>query len=97
MKIFENKKSAPEMVTTGRFELEQDGDVASLEYTMTSHVLGLVHTDIPKTLRGIGVASTLVKTALDLARERHLKVDVTCPFVAEYIRKHPEYEDLVLR
>ena len=97
MKIFEHKKPAAELVTTGRFELEHDGDVASLEYTLAGKVLGLTHTDVPKTLRGTGVASILVKSALDWAREHHLKVDVTCPFVAEYLHTHPEYEDLVLR
>ncbi len=97
MKIFEHKKSSPELVTTGRFELEQNADVASLEYTLAGQVLGLLHTDVPKTLRGTGVASTLVKSALEWAREHRLKVDVTCPFVAEYIRTHPEYADLVLR
>lgn len=97
MKIFAHKKTAPELVTTGRFELERDGQVATLEYTMTDHVLGLLHTDIPEGLRGAGVASSLAKSALDWAREHHMKVDVTCPFVAEYLRTHPEYSDLVLR
>lgn len=97
MKIFEPKKRAPELVTTGRFELEHDGQVASLEYTLTGRVLGLLHTDVPDTLRGTGIASSLAKVALDWAREHNLKVDVTCPFVAGYLKTHPEYSDLVLR
>jgi len=97
MKIFQHKKSTAELVTTGRFELERDGQVASLDYTLTTHVLGLLHTDVPDGLRGTGVASSLVKSALDWARDHHLKVDVTCPFVAEYLRTHSEYSDLILR
>jgi uncharacterized protein len=97
MRIFEHKKPAAELVTTGRFELEQDGHVATLDYSLDGHVLGLLHTDVPNTLRGHGIASELAKAALDWARERHLKVDVTCPFVAEYLSTHPEYSDLVLR
>src|SRR3954468_4585267 len=97
MKIFEHKKLAAELVTTGRFELEQDGQVATLDYTMSKNILGLLHTEIPKTLRGTGVASTLVKSALEWAREHNFKVDITCPFVAEYVRTHPEYSDLILR
>jgi uncharacterized protein len=97
MRIFEHKKPAAELVTTGRFELEQDGQLATLDYSLDGPVLGLLHTDVPKTLRGHGIASELAKAALDWARERHLKVDVTCPFVAEYLRNHPEYSDLVLR
>ena len=85
------------MVTTGRFELGRDGHVASLQYTVAGHVLALLHTEIPDALRGSGVASTLAQTALDWARDHHLKVDVVCPFVAAFLETHPEYSDLVLR
>lgn len=97
MKLFGNKKTAPELVTTGQFELEQDGHVAHLQYTIAGHVLALIHTEIPEALRGTGIASTLAKTALDWARENHMKVDVVCPFVAGYLQTHPEYSDLILR
>ena len=97
MKIFGNKKPAPQLVTTGRFELERDGHVASLQYTVAGHVLALLHTEIPDALRGSGIASTLAQTALDWARDHHLKVDVLCPFVAAFLETHPEYSDLVLR
>ena len=97
MKIFGNKKPAPQLVTTGRFELERDGHVASLQYTVAGHVLALLHTEIPDALRGSGIASTLAQTALDWARDQHLKVDVVCPFVAAFLETHPEYSDLVLR
>ena len=97
MKIFGNKKPAPQLVTTGRFELERDGHVASLQYTVAGHVLALLHTEIPDALRGSGIASTLAQTALDWARDHHLKVDVVCPFVAAFLETHPEYSELVLR
>ncbi len=96
MKIFSSKKPAPELVTTGRFELERDGQVASLQYTVAGHVLALLHTEIPEALRGSGIASTLAQTALDWAREHHMKVDVVCPFVAAFLVTHPEYSDLIL-
>jgi predicted GNAT family acetyltransferase len=97
MKIFGNKKPAPELVTTGRFELERDGQVATLQYTVAGHVLALLHSEIPEPLRGSGIASTLAQTALDWAREHHMKVDVICPFVAAFLEAHSEYSDLVLR
>jgi predicted GNAT family acetyltransferase len=97
MKIFGNRKPAPQLVTTGRFELERDGHVASLQYTVAGHVLALLHTEIPDALRGSGIASTLAQTALDWARDHHMKVDVVCPFVAAFLETHPEYSDLVLR
>ena len=90
------KPQQPQEVTTGRFEIEQDGEVASLEYTMTGNVLALIHTEVPDKLRGLGLATTLAENALRFARENNLKVDVICPLVQEYIDKHPEYSDLVL-
>jgi hypothetical protein len=64
---------------------------------VAGHVLALLHTEIPDALRGSGIASTLAQTALDWARNHHLKVDVVCPFVAAFLETHPEYSDLVLR
>jgi predicted GNAT family acetyltransferase len=90
------KPQTPQKVTTGRFELEQDGQVAYLEYSMSGNVLGLIHTEIPDKLRGLGLASLLAENALRWARENNFKVDVICPSVQEYIGKHPEYSDLVL-
>jgi len=97
MSLFGKKKSAPEMVTSGRFEIERDRHVAYLEYTLAGDVLELLHTEVPAALRGQGMASELAKVALDWARENHKKVDVVCPFAAEYIAQHPEYSDLILR
>ena len=36
-----------------------------------------------------------METALSEARERGLRVLPQCPFVAEHIREHPEWLDLV--
>ena len=96
MTLFGRQKPA-QLVTTGRFELERDGQVAYLEYTLAGDVLGLIHSEVPEALRGQGLASELARTALEWARENHKKVDVVCPSVAGYLKEHPEYSDLVLR
>ena len=46
-------------VVSGRFEIERDGKVAYLEYTIAGQVLGLVHTEVPDQLRGLGLAASL--------------------------------------
>ena len=97
MSLFSQKKRAPELVTSGRFELEQDGHTAALDYTLAGDVLALLETEVPDALRGTGIATLLVRTAFDYAREHHLKVDVVCPFVAGYLKTHSEYDDLLLR
>ena len=44
---------------------------------------------------GMGLGSRLVQFALDDLRARNLNAVPTCPFVAAYIRRHPEYLELV--
>lgn len=95
MKLF--RKKDPELVTTGRFELERDGQVAYLDYSLSGDVLALIHTEVPESHRHQGIASELAHSALEWARESHKKVDVICPSVAAYLESHPEYSDLLLR
>ncbi len=95
--IFRHKPQPQQKVTTGRFEIERDGAVAYLEYNLSDKVLVLVHTEIPEKLRGLGLASSLAEGAFQWARENNRKVDIMCPAVLEYVEKHPEYADLVLR
>jgi len=79
-----------------RYEIEVDGEVAGfLLYRVEPGVLDLVHTDVDPKWEGKGVGSTLVKEALDDVRARGLKMRPICPFVRAYIRRHPEYADLV--
>ena len=94
--IFRHKRLPQQKVTTGRFEIERNGEVAYLEYTLSGNVLGLIHTEVPEKLRGMGLASSLAETALDWARQNNLKVDIICPSVQAYVAKHPQYSDLVM-
>jgi len=94
--IFRKKPRTPQKVTSGRFEIERDGEVAYLEYSVSDGVLELIHTEVPKKLRGTGLAATLAETGLQYARDNKLKVDVICPLVLDYVSKHPEYSDLIM-
>src|SRR3954466_2887298 len=95
--IFRDKPRPAQKVTSGRFEIERDGEVAYLEYSVDGNVLELIHTEVPQKLRRHGLASTLAENALGWAREHNLKVDVVCPIVQDFMAKHPEYSDLILR
>jgi predicted GNAT family acetyltransferase len=94
--IFRPEPLPLQKVTTGRIEIERNGEVAYLEYSLSGNVLELTHTEVPKKLRGMGLASSLAETALHWARENNLKVDIICPSVQAYVVKHPEYSDLVM-
>ena len=78
-----------------RFELDAGGHVAFSEYRRSGDVLTILHTEVPQALEGRGIGSALARGLLDLARAQKLKVKPRCPFVAAYIKKHPEYADLV--
>ena len=78
-----------------RFELDVEGAVAFANYRRTPRAVIITHTETPRALRGRGVASELVKGALDLIRADGRKVIAGCGFVVDYLNKHPEYADLV--
>lgn len=78
-----------------QFELAADGETAVLSYRLQPGVITLVHTGVPEELEGRGIAKQLAEAGLEFARENGLSVVPLCPFVAGYIRKHPEYLNLV--
>ena len=78
-----------------RFELVVDGHVAKAWYRLSPGVITFTHTDVPKALEGKGIGSRLARAGLDYARAQGLKVVPLCPFVAGWLKKHPEYADLV--
>jgi hypothetical protein len=94
--IFRRKPRPLQKVTTGRFEIERDDEVAYLEYSLSGNILELTHTEVPEKLRHMDLASDLAKSALNWAREHNLKVDIVCSTVRHYVTNHPEYADLVM-
>ena len=54
-----------------------------------------MHTEVPGSMEGRGVASALVKYAFEYAKEHTNPVMVYCPFVGTYLKRHPEFRDLV--
>ena len=78
----------------GRFELDIEGTMAFANYRLTPQAVIITHTETPRALRGRGVASELVKGALDLIRADGRKVIAGCGFVVDYLNKHPEYADM---
>ncbi len=78
-----------------RFELEVGDELAFANYRLTPSAVIITHTETPRSLRGRGIASELVKGALNLIRSDGRKVVAGCSFVVDYLRRHPEYADLV--
>jgi predicted GNAT family acetyltransferase len=70
---------------------------ASAAFTPAARLVVFTHTETDPAFEGQGVASQLVRWALDDVRARGLRVVPVCPFVQEFLRRHAdEYDDLVL-
>lgn len=81
-----------------RYRVRDGADYLGLiDYTTSADgtVLAMTHTEVLPDRQGGGVAGVLAKAALDDARARRLRVDPVCPYIATYIRRHPEYADLL--
>lgn len=79
-----------------RFEIDLgDGSFAIAEYTLAAGKIMFTHTGVPEAHEGKGIGTTLIRFALDAARERGLKVVPICPFFAAYMQKHAEVQDLL--
>jgi predicted GNAT family acetyltransferase len=77
--------------------LAGDHEAGFLSYGERDGRVVLLHTEVHPVAEGRGLGSTLVRGALDDVRERELKIVPICPFVRAYLRRHPEYDDLVAR
>jgi hypothetical protein len=78
-----------------RFEMDVEGATAFVLYGRAEGVITLLHAEVPAQLEGRGVGGRLVRATLDAVRREGLKVVPRCSFVAAYIRRNPEYADLV--
>jgi predicted GNAT family acetyltransferase len=79
-----------------RYELQLDGVlVAEIRYRLEPGVRVLVDVDVEPRREGRGLGSRLVKGALDDLRAQGLAVVPHALFVADFIKRHPEYSDLV--
>lgn len=78
-----------------RFEMDAGGEIAVAYYTLAHGVITFNHTEVPASLQGRGIASRLVRGALEAARAAHLKVVPRCSFVSRYLGNHPEFGNLI--
>ena len=74
-----------------RFELHIGDKIAFIDYIINKQgVIYLTHTEVPVGLEGQGVGSAIVSKTLDFIRLQNLKMAPLCPFVAAYLKRHPE-------
>ena len=78
-----------------RFETVVDGALCVLEYKLRDGVMTITHTGVPEAVAGRGIAGALATAAFETARKQHWRVVPACAYVEVWIKRHPEYADLV--
>ncbi len=74
-----------------QFEIELEAEKAYLSYRFNKQDIALMHTFVPEILEGRGVAGALATEAFKYAEQQNKLVIIYCPFVAGFVKKHPEY------
>jgi predicted GNAT family acetyltransferase len=78
-----------------RFSTEAEGHLAVVDYRLEDGIMTITHTGVPGPVEGRGIAAQLVQAALDTARERGWRVVAQCAYADAYVRRHPQYADLL--
>lgn len=75
-----------------------DGEqVGFIEFFARAGVVELIRTEVDQSQRGKGIASALVRHALDDIRSQQMQVVPICDYVQTWIEHHPDYADLVVK
>ena len=80
-----------------RFEAVVDGKTAFIEYIRAEDKVYLTHTEVPKELEGKGVASAMAKQVLQQIKSESLFLVPLCPFIAAYLKRHPEWREILAK
>jgi predicted GNAT family acetyltransferase len=95
-----NAKPAPvlsDATEANRFEARFDDELAGfVDYRRLGGRLVLLHTEVLPAFEGRGVGSALAAHIFEGARTAAERVSVKCPFIAAWVRRHPEVADLVV-
>lgn len=95
MQIDLEKLQVVQNLSENRFETLVDGYPSKLDYIQDGKNFVITHVGVHPELRGQGVAGKLVEVSLQYAKENSLRVIPMCSYAAAYMRRHPEYTDLM--
>lgn len=82
--------------SAGRYEIRRDGEVVGFaSYREIDGRVVVPHVEVDPTHGGQGLGGRLVRGMLDDLRQKGRTVSPMCTFASGWIRRHPEYHDLV--
>ncbi len=74
-----------------RYEARLDGElVGHADYRIDGGRVTITHTEVDPAQGGRGIGSELVRRVLLDVASRELELVPQCPFVADYLRRHPD-------
>ncbi len=77
-----------------RFEIQIGDQIAMVKYILGSSEIIFTHTEVPEAFEGHGVAGKMAKVAVEYAKAQGLRIRPMCPYIAEYIKQHAEYQSI---
>lgn len=79
-----------------RYEISADGvDAGLAAYVDSRNQRIFYHTEVDEKFAGRGLASKLIAAALADTRAAGKRIVAICPFVAAYVDKHEDYDDIL--
>ncbi|WP_370868337.1 GNAT family N-acetyltransferase [Phenylobacterium sp.] len=78
-----------------RYEMDEQGETSWADYRLQGERLYIDHVESPPALRGTGAAGRLMKALAQDARDRGLKITPICGYASAWLRRSPEFKDLV--
>jgi uncharacterized protein len=78
-----------------RYEMDEQGQTSWADYRLQGERLYIDHVESPVALRGTGAAGRLMKALAQDAKDRGLKITPICGYAAAWLRRSPDYRDLV--
>lgn len=79
-----------------QFEMKFENHQAVIEYETEGNIISLLHTGVDPELEGKGAGTAIVEKVLNHIREKDMQLIPLCPFVVAYIKRHPEWEDIIV-
>jgi predicted GNAT family acetyltransferase len=78
------------------YTLHEGKESYTLYRSADSSIMNFYRTYVPPEQRNRGLASKVVRAALQYAEENNLRVTPSCSYVEYFIMKHKEYQKLLV-